>query len=65
LTLIALWGAQTQRALEHFAISTERIPHEVMLGLVLIKRAPRGSTPNSKIVERARPMQSPRPPMKS
>jgi fumarate hydratase, class II len=34
-----LWGAQTQRALQHFAISTERIPHEVILGLVLIKRA--------------------------
>jgi fumarate hydratase class II len=34
-----LWGAQTQRALHHFAISTERMPHELILALVLIKRA--------------------------
>jgi fumarate hydratase class II len=34
-----LWGAQTQRALQHFAISTERMPHELILALVLIKRA--------------------------
>jgi hypothetical protein len=25
-----LWGAQTQRALEHFAISTERMPDELI-----------------------------------
>jgi fumarate hydratase class II len=24
-----LWGAQTQRSLEHFAISTERMPVEL------------------------------------
>jgi fumarate hydratase class II len=34
-----LWGAQTQRALEHFAISTEKIPLEVIHALALIKRA--------------------------
>jgi fumarate hydratase, class II len=34
-----LWGAQTQRALQHFAISTERMPQELILALVLIKRA--------------------------
>jgi fumarate hydratase class II len=34
-----LWGAQTQRALEHFAISCERVPREVILALVQVKRA--------------------------
>ncbi|HSE02246.1 MAG TPA: class II fumarate hydratase [Burkholderiales bacterium] len=34
-----LWGAQTERALQHFSISTERMPHELILALVLIKRA--------------------------
>jgi fumarate hydratase class II len=34
-----LWGAQTQRALEHFAISTEKVPTEVIAALVLLKRA--------------------------
>ncbi|MGC4396122.1 class II fumarate hydratase [Hydrogenophaga sp. T2] len=32
------WGAQTQRALEHFAISTERMPPELVQALALIKR---------------------------
>ena len=34
-----LWGAQTQRALDHFAIPEERMPHEIVLALVRIKRA--------------------------
>jgi fumarate hydratase class II len=34
-----LWGAQTQRALEHFPISTERMPRELLHALVLVKRA--------------------------
>ncbi|HEX5394115.1 MAG TPA: class II fumarate hydratase [Rhodocyclaceae bacterium] len=34
-----LWGAQTQRALEHFAISTERMPVELIRALALAKRA--------------------------
>ncbi len=34
-----LWGAQTQRSLEHFAISTEKMPHELILALVRVKRA--------------------------
>jgi len=33
------WGAQTQRSLEHFAISTERIPDELMRALALLKSA--------------------------
>ena len=35
----ALWGAQTQRSLHHFAISTERMPRELVLALVQVKRA--------------------------
>jgi fumarate hydratase class II len=34
-----LWGAQTQRSLEHFRISTERMPAELIRALVLVKRA--------------------------
>ncbi len=31
------WGAQTQRSLEHFAISTERMPYELVRALALLK----------------------------
>ena len=34
-----LWGAQTQRSLAHFAISTERMPPELIHALVQVKRA--------------------------
>jgi fumarate hydratase class II len=34
-----LWGAQTQRALEHFRISNERMPVELILALAAVKRA--------------------------
>jgi fumarate hydratase class II len=34
-----LWGAQTQRSLEHFAISTERMPSELVDALAQVKRA--------------------------
>jgi fumarate hydratase class II len=34
-----LWGAQTQRSLEHFAISGERMPTGLIHALALIKRA--------------------------
>lgn len=34
-----LWGAQTQRSLEHFRISSERMPSEIILALTSIKRA--------------------------
>ncbi len=34
-----LWGAQTQRSLTHFAISTERMPPELIHALVQVKRA--------------------------
>lgn len=34
-----LWGAQTQRSLEHFRISTEKMPVELIRALALTKRA--------------------------
>jgi fumarate hydratase class II len=34
-----LWGAQTQRSLEHFRISGERMPREIIDALAWIKRA--------------------------
>jgi fumarate hydratase class II len=35
----ALWGAQTQRALAHFAVGDDRMPPEVVRALVLVKKA--------------------------
>src|SRR6476469_7247714 len=34
-----LWGAQTQRSLEHFAISSERMAPELIGALAQVKRA--------------------------
>lgn len=34
-----LWGAQTQRSLEFFAIGGERLPRELLLALARVKRA--------------------------
>jgi fumarate hydratase class II len=34
-----LWGAQTQRSLENFRISTEKMPPELVRALVLVKKA--------------------------
>jgi fumarate hydratase class II len=34
-----LWGAQTQRSIHHFAISTERMPAELLRALALVKGA--------------------------
>jgi len=34
-----LWGAQTQRSLEHFRISGERMPVEIVRALAIVKRA--------------------------
>jgi fumarate hydratase class II len=34
-----LWGAQTQRSLQHFAISTERLPSELIHALAAVKQA--------------------------
>jgi fumarate hydratase, class II len=34
-----LWGAQTQRSLHHFHISSERMPPELITALAIVKRA--------------------------
>jgi fumarate hydratase class II len=34
-----LWGAQTQRSLHHFHISTEHMPEELIVALAMVKRA--------------------------
>ena len=34
-----LWGAQTQRSLHHFHISTERMPSALIMALAMVKRA--------------------------
>src|SRR5690606_41013879 len=34
-----LWGAQTQRSLLHFAISTEKMPPELIRSLAQVKKA--------------------------
>ena len=34
-----LWGAQTQRSLQHFHISSERMPVEIIMALATVKRA--------------------------
>jgi fumarate hydratase class II len=34
-----LWGAQTQRSLQYFRISSERMPHELVIALATVKRA--------------------------
>lgn len=34
-----LWGAQTQRSMHHFHISTERMPNELVMALAMVKRA--------------------------
>src|SRR5262245_37006171 len=34
-----LWGAQTQRSLEHFKISGERMPRDLIRALALVKKA--------------------------
>jgi len=38
-----LWGAQTQRALHHFDISTESMPHALIRSLALIKQCAAGA----------------------
>ena len=39
VTAERLWGAQTQRSLAHFHISSERMPDEIIMALATVKRA--------------------------
>ena len=34
-----LWGAQTQRSLEHFSIGTDLIPREMITAYAVLKKA--------------------------
>src|SRR6516164_9632197 len=34
-----LWGAQTQRSLEHFSIGSDLIPREMITGYAILKKA--------------------------
>src|SRR6478672_8359870 len=34
-----LWGAQTERSLQHFRISNEKMPRELLRALALVKKA--------------------------
>ena len=34
-----LWGAQTQRSLEHFTIGTDLIPREMIAAYAILKKA--------------------------
>ncbi len=36
---VRLWGAQTQRSLEHFRISTEKMPDALIRALLIVKRS--------------------------
>lgn len=42
-----LWGAQTQRSLEHFRISTEKMPGELIYALALTKCWPESTRRSS------------------
>ena len=33
------WGAQTQRNFQNFEIGTEKMPHEIIEALVILKRS--------------------------
>jgi fumarate hydratase class II len=39
-----LWGAQTQRSLEHFSIGQDLIPREMITAYAILKKAAANST---------------------
>src|SRR6202522_2268000 len=43
-----LWGAQTQRSLEHFSIGTDLIPREMITSYAILKKAAATSNHNGK-----------------
>ena len=47
-----LWGAQTQRSLEHFRISGERVPPALVRPPVGVKKGAARSPPGSEISQR-------------
>lgn len=49
-----LWGAQTQRSLQNFAISTERMPMELVVSLGIVKKAAANVNVRSSVLEKAK-----------
>jgi fumarate hydratase class II len=49
-----LWGAQTQRSLEHFAIGTDLIPREMIAGYAILKKAAANANNASKRLDETR-----------
>ncbi len=49
-----LWGAQTQRSLAFFAVSTEKMPTELLLALVRVKHAAAGVNAGLGLLDGAR-----------
>jgi fumarate hydratase class II len=46
-----LWGAQTQRSLEHFSIGQDLIPREMISAYAILKKAAAGANHNGKRLE--------------
>jgi fumarate hydratase, class II len=40
-----LWGAQTQRSLEHFSIGHDLIPREIITAYAILKKAAANANP--------------------
>jgi hypothetical protein len=59
-----LWGAQTQRSLEHFDISSERMPEELVLALAAVKAACARVNGELGLLPETRRRRSPPPPRK-
>jgi hypothetical protein len=53
-----LWGAQTQRSLEHFRISTEKMPQPLIRALAIVKRSAARVMPRSARCRNRRPTPS-------
>lgn len=59
-----LWGAQTQRSLEHFRISTEKMPVSLIQALALTKRAAAKVNQDLGLLAAKKPPPLSTPPMK-
>ena len=49
-----LWGAQTQRSLEHFSIGTDLIPREMITAYAILKKAAAMANHDSKRLDHQR-----------
>ena len=46
-----LWGAQTQRSLEHFSIGKDLIPREMITAYAILKKAAARKPPRMQIMQ--------------